>query len=250
MIECRASDACDANYLNARSFARAFSVLTNTFGVLPMLKRKQAYWLLILLIATCSSIMAQRPQTQSQRAQEEAEQRRRDEEAVRNMPDYGADIAVVATSEATIYAEARATSRALLQVKRNDFLALVERAPVGGWYRVVEVDSATEGWVNGRDVIIKLTSETSAGPPIEEEATGTKSDPEVAITNAETGTDLSLRLNGTLYVIPANTTKVLTLKPGTFKYYGYSPGIRPAFGSRTFEAGYRYTWKFEIVRRD
>lgn len=216
-----------------------------------MLKRKQVYWLLFLLVALCSSVAAQRQQTaQSQRAQEEAEQRKRDEEAVRNMPDYGADIAVVATPAATIYAEARTTSRALLQVKRNDFLALVEREPVSGWYRVVEVDSATEGWINGRDVIIKLTTETSAGPPIEEEATGTKSDPEVAITNAEPSTDLNLRLNGTLYVIPANSTKVLTLKPGTFKYYGYSPGIRPAFGSRTFEAGYKYTWKFEIIRRN
>lgn len=142
----------------------------------------------------------------------------------------------------------RATSRALLQVKRNDFLSLVERSPVGEWYRVVEVESATEGWVNARDVIIKLTAETSAGPPIEEEATGGTSDPEVAITNAEKGTDLNLRLNGTLYVIPANSTKAVTLKAGNFKYYGYSPGIRPAFGNRAFKAGYKYTWTFQIVR--
>ncbi|MBV9210484.1 MAG: hypothetical protein JOZ52_07635, partial [Acidobacteria bacterium] len=66
----------------------------------------------------------------------------------------------------------------------------------------------------------------------------------------ELNTDLRLRLNGTLYVIPANTTKVLTLKPGTFRYYGFSPGIRPAFGSRTFKAGYKYTWSFEIIRRN
>lgn len=219
-----------------------------------MLKRKQAYWFLIILLASCSSVVAQSQQTtQSQRAQtpqEVAEQRKRDEEAVRNMPDHGFDMAVVTSTQATIYAEARATSRTLLQVKRNDFLSLVERERVGDWYRVVEVESATEGWINARDVIIKLTAETSSGPPIEEESMGNSSDPEVAITNAEKSTDLNLRLNGTLYVIPANTTKVLTLKAGTFKYYGYSPGIRPTFGTRAFKAGYKYTWNFQIVRKN
>ena len=220
-----------------------------------MVKRGTVFYLTILLIAlNCPTTLTQaRLATQAsasgQRTQEDAEQRKRDEEAVRNMPDYGSDLAVVTSLQATIYEEARASSRALMQVKRNNFLALVEREPVGPWYRVVEVETATEGWIHERDVIIKLTSETSSGPPITEEKSGTGKDPEVVITNQEKDTDLNLRLNGQLYVIAANSTRTLTLKPGVFKYYGYSPGIRPAFGSRTFQQGYKYTWEFKIVRR-
>ena len=206
-----------------------------------MPKRKLTLWIPLILLALLPS------QAAAQRA--DAEQRRRDEEAVRNMEDHGYDFAVVTSTQAVIYEEPRANSRALMRVKRNEFLALVERQPAGPFYRVVEVESATEGWVHGRDVVVKLTASEGAGPAMEEERMDSDADPEVSVTNAEPSTNLNLRLNGKLYVIPAKTTKVLTLKPGTFKYYGYSPGIRPAFGTRTFRAGYRYTWSFEIVRR-
>ena len=212
-----------------------------------MLTKRHAAWLLIIFSALACAQAAQ-PSAFGQRTPQEAEQRKRDEEAVRNMPDHGSDLAVVTSRQAAIYEQARANSRVLLQVKRGEFLALVEREPTGVWHRVVHVDTAHEGWIHQRDVVIKLTSKESAGPPIEEEK-GTNTDPEVHITNSETSTDLRLRLNGTLHMIPASTTRVLTLKAGVFKYYGYSPGIRPAFGSRTFRQGYKYTWVFQIVRR-
>ncbi len=172
-----------------------------------------------------------------------------DVEFVRQMKDYGLDFAIVVSPQADIREEANLSSKSLRSVKRSEFLALVKRSPVRSWYRVVEVESATEGWINECDVIIKLTANSSAGPPMEEESTGTTADPVVSVRNMEPKTDLRLRLNDVLYVIPANTTKTLTVKPGRYDFYGYSPGIQPAFGNKDFKAGHKYTWTFQIINR-
>ena len=172
-----------------------------------------------------------------------------DVRAVRAMKDVGIDFAVVVADQAIIRAQPDAASKGLLSVKRPEVLAVVKRDPVRGWYRVVEIDSATEGWINDCDVIIKLTTNPESGPPLEEELTGTTRDPELNISNLEPSTNLNLRLNGTLYIIPANTTKTFTLKPGRYEFYGYSPGVRPAFGSETFKAGSKYSWTFKIIHR-
>src|SRR3977135_866947 len=92
-----------------------------------------------------------------------------DVRAVREMKDVGVDFAVVVAQQAIIRAQPDAASRALRRVKRPDVLALVKRDPVRAWYRVVEIDSATEGWINDCDVIIKFTSHQESGPPLEEE---------------------------------------------------------------------------------
>lgn len=168
---------------------------------------------------------------------------------VSEMKDVGADLAVVVAAQSTIYAQPDSTSKALLSVKRANILAVVKRDAVRTWYRVIEVDSATEGWIDECDVIIKLTAHQESGPPVEEEQLGTNQDPELSISNLEPSTNLNLRLNGTLYVIPANTTKTFTLKPGKYEFYGYSPGIRPAFGNEAFKAGSKYSWTFRIGRR-
>lgn len=168
---------------------------------------------------------------------------------VRDMIDVGADVAVVVAAQATIYSQPIVTSKRLLNVKRSDFLALVNREPVQSYYRVIEVDTATEGWIYDCDVIVKLTDNPETGPPLEQKRIGVDQDPELSISNLEPSTDLNLRLNGTLYVIPANSTKTLTLKPGKHSFYGYSPGVRPAFGNENFQHGMRYSWTFKIVTR-
>ena len=166
---------------------------------------------------------------------------------VSDMKDIGADFAVVVAAQSTIYEQPDASSKALLRVKRSEILALVKRDPLRTWYRVIEVDSATEGWIDECDVIIKLTAHQELGPPVEEERVGTTEDPQLSVANLEPATNLNLHLNGTLYIIPANTTKNFTLKPGKYEFYGYSPGVRPAFGSNSFKAGYKYSWTFKIV---
>lgn len=169
--------------------------------------------------------------------------------AVREMKDFGFDVALVVSENATIREEPSATSRALRGVKRSDALALVKREPARVWYRVIEIDSATEGWINDCDVIIKLTKNKDQGPPLEQERSQNSDAAELRVSNLEVATDLNLRINGSLYVIPRNSTKTFTLKPGRYEFYGYSAGVRPAFGGDNFESGIRYVWTFQIVRQ-
>ncbi len=53
-------------------------------------------------------------------------------------------------------------------------------------------------------------------------------------------------MNGTLYVVKANTTRTFTFDPGHFEYYGWSPGVRPAIGKDELRNGYVYSWSFLI----
>ena len=180
---------------------------------------------------------------------QEAEARRQFEEQVRALPDQGSDIAFVFTPQSPIYEEARATSRVLMRAQQAEPLALVERVPDNGFYRVIHVDTATEGWIGVRAVVVKLTAAERAGPPLEVEDVDETKSPELVVTNLEEGTDLNLRINGTLYVIRRNTSRTFTLQPGKYKYYGYSAGIRPARGEDFLQNGKRYSWTFRIVRR-
>jgi hypothetical protein len=219
---------------------------------------KTKHWMAaFLLLLICVPAYAQREsrqrretgQSKAQQEAQEREQRRLDEEAVRKMPDPGADLAFVVAQRADIHEEPNTSSRVLKQVERGDALALIERKPVGTWYKVIEVDSAVEGWVDESLVVIKLTANRYNAPPFEREDTGTKQNPELSVSNLEPSTDLNLRINGTLYVIRANSTRTLTLEPGRYEYYGWSPGVRPAIGGDDLRAGSRYTWTFRIVRR-
>lgn len=189
---------------------------------------------------------ARRPAGQQQ---SQAEERRRFEEEVRQLPDPGTDLAFVFSPQADIHEEPRATSPVLMSVKRPQALALSEREPQGGWLRVIHIDTATEGWIPGDAVVVKYTAQESSGPPLEVEDVESDKSPELVVTNLEQGTDLNLRINGTLYVIRRNTSRTFTLQPGTYKYYGYSPGIAPARGQDTLQRGKRYSWTFQIVTR-
>lgn len=179
----------------------------------------------------------------------EAENRRQFEEEVRQLPDPGTDLAFVFSPQAGIHEEARSTSPVLMTVKRPEALALAERQGQGGWLRVIHIDTATEGWIPARAVVVKYTAQESAGPPLEVEDVEGDRSPELVVTNLEQGTDLNLRINGTLYVIRRNTSRTFTLQPGTYKYYGYSPGITPARGENYLQSGKKYSWTFRIVTR-
>jgi hypothetical protein len=209
--------------------------------------------LVALIISLSSPAIAQRSSTTRRRttpSQRQAEDaRRRFEEEVRRLRDQGTDLAFVYSVQAAIHEEANSTSPTLMKVKRGEALALAEREPEEGWYRVIHIDTATEGWIDARDVVIKLSAEERSGPPLVEEEAGANQNPELSVTNEEQGTDLNLRINGTLYVVRRGTTRTLTLQPGTYRYYGYSPGIAPARGENFLQAGKRYSWTFRIIRR-
>lgn len=202
-------------------------------------------WLLMLLaIAVVLPIAAQ-----AQTAAQKKAQRAVDEQAVRDMPDQGADFAfVIFTSQ--IRKDAKPTGTSLESVKRGDILSLVERAPATAkFYRVVKFDTGIEGWIDAASVVIKLTKDPNNAPAFEEEDIEATQNPIVSITNLEKETDLNLRINGVLYVVKASSTQEIPLKPGEYQYYGWSRGIRPAIGRHTLAKGKKYTWSFRIYRR-
>jgi hypothetical protein len=212
----------------------------------------------VLVLLVCVPAYAQRrarpradAAAKAKAAQEaqEREQRRLDEEEVRNMPDSGSDLAFVVALRANMREEPNASSRVLREVERGEALALMEREPAGNWYKVIHVASAVEGWVDGRAVVIKLTANRYNAPAFDEESTEAGRKPEISISNLEPATALNLRINGKLYVIPANSTKNLSFEPGRYEYYGWSPGVRPAIGGDDLRSGMKYSWTFQIVRK-
>jgi hypothetical protein len=221
------------------------------------MRNQNRYWtaaLLFLLVCIPAHAQRQRPrpdagQSKAGREAQEREQRRRDEEEVRRMPDSGADLAFVVAPRANVREEPNTSSRVLREVERGEVLALMEREPAGTWYKVIHIDSAVEGWVDESVVVIKLTANRYNAPPFERESTESGRDPELSISNLEPATDLNLRINGTLYVIRANSTRNFTFKPGRYEYYGWSPGVRPAIGGDDLSSGMKYSWTFRIIRR-
>lgn len=219
-----------------------------------MLKIIKGIGFLLIITALTVTVFAQRKTatktgnaTKTVQDAKDKEQRLRDEETVRKMQDPGFDLAVV-IKDGAIRESVGAKGKILTNVKRGDFLSLVDQVPSANWYKVVEADSGTEGWIDGRFVIIKLTANTVTGPPLEEEDVAANLPPEVSITNLETATTLRIRLNGKLYMIPPGTTKTVQLTAGKFTYYGWSPGIRPATGSSILQKGKKYNWRFKINR--
>jgi TPR repeat len=177
-------------------------------------------------------------------------QRIKDEQDVAKMADFGFDGAVV-TQVSTVRETPKATGKLLLSVKRGDILSLVVQDDINGWFQVVDEKTGTEGWIDGRAVVIKLTNNKVTGPPLLDSGTGTNSNanPILLVSNLEEKTTLSLRVNGTLYQIPPKSTKSISVPPGKMNYYGWSAGIRPAIGSSNVEKGRQYTWSFKINRR-
>lgn len=213
-----------------------------------MLKPNKIVYFLLVVVALTTTVFAQKTKTKTVQTAQEKEQRLRDEETVRNMQDPGFDVAVV-VKDGAIRETAGLKAKLLSSVKRGDFLSLVDKVPSANWYKVVEADSGTEGWIDSRFVVIKLTANTVTGPLLEEEDVADNLAPEVSITNLEEGTTLRIRLNGKLYMIPPGTTKTVQVTEGKFTYYGWSPGIRPATGSSILKKGKKYSWTFKINRR-
>jgi uncharacterized protein YgiM (DUF1202 family) len=183
------------------------------------------------------------------KAAREKAQRVADEEAVRKMPDPGADIAFVVAPKANIREEPNKSSPVLKEVVRGEALSLIEREPTGTWYRVIHVESAIEGWIDQSVIVNKLTANKYTAPEFQEEESNVYENPKVKISNREKYTDLNLRMNGVLYIIKADTTREFTLPAGPYEYYGWSPGIRATFGKRNLSRGIVYSWAFFIRRR-
>jgi len=137
-----------------------------------MLKPSKIVCFLLVILALTITAFAQprtikKPVNTAKTIQDakDKEQRRQDEETVRKMEDPGFDLAVV-VKDGAIRETASARGKLLSSVKRGDFLSLVEKESSANWYKVVQADSGTEGWIDGKFVVIKLTANKVTGPPL------------------------------------------------------------------------------------
>lgn len=65
------------------------------------------------------------------------------------------------------------------------------------------------------------------------------------------GTDrvLTLTFGGIRYVLEAGDRREIEVDGGRYEYSASVPRARPKSGVTEFGSGYRYTWRFYIVRR-
>src|SRR6185295_3930626 len=72
--------------------------------------------------------------------------------------DPGIDTAVVRVPLASLRESASSAARVLLDARQGTVLALVSREPSGVFYRVIEIESAKQGFVGADDVEVLLTA--------------------------------------------------------------------------------------------
>jgi hypothetical protein len=161
--------------------------------------------------------------------------------------DYGVDIAAVIVAEDYLVEEP-GSSTPVVKVAGSDLLALVDRTPIvralkEEWYQAIHVNSGVEGWIRGDAIKIKYSKLKKSVPLFSEERAVAGRTPRVDINNAS-NVDLTLRIKGKIYVVAAHSKRIIYLQPGTYKYYGFAPGVMPAFGEQNFRAGHKYTWRF------
>jgi hypothetical protein len=172
-------------------------------------------------------------------------------DAVEDVPlpreDYGVDLAAVVVDEDYLVEEPGGPTT-FLKVARSDLLALAERtptvrAPKEEWHRVIHVKSGVEGWIRSDAIKIKYSDLKKSTPLFREERAAAGRTPRVVINN-DSDAGMSLRIRGRTYVVAAHAERTIYLRPGTYKYYGFAPGVLPSFGEQNFRAGHKYTWRF------
>ena len=160
--------------------------------------------------------------------------------------DPGVDIATVVRGAVNLRSEPSASASIVREIRRGELLVLLSREDVEGWYNVIHVDSADEGWIRGDLLEIQYTRAPRRESPFQEERVDSYSNPTVVVAN-DSYLDLNLRVGSQQYTVPSNSTKTITLSPGTYDYIGSARGVIPAIGTKTWEVGHRYTWRFRIV---
>jgi hypothetical protein len=88
---------------------------------------------------------------------------------------------------------------------------------------------------------------SSGESPFQREYVGGKSST-LTILN-QTDRLLTLNFGGVKYAVPASGTQLIEVDEGRYEFSASVPRARPTGGVEEFMKGYRYTWRFYIVRR-
>lgn len=164
--------------------------------------------------------------------------------------DPGADLAVVTFRVVNIRAQPDLGDAGTVvgHAIEGSTLAVLDRRPSEPWYHVVDVESGIEGWVHGSVIEVYYTDSTDRPSGFTAERTGDEGPPSVVVTN-QTHLELNLRLGKVTYKIDPGLSRQITVEPGAFAYHAWVAGVIPKNGEQSFESGFRYTWRFFIVRR-
>ncbi|GEM_PF-3148382 len=162
--------------------------------------------------------------------------------------DIGVDIVVLIVSRGNLRESPDKSSTVIREVGKNNMLVLLDRNPVGAWYKVIDVDSGKEGWINGNNIEIQYTRKSKKNLSLEEYKTNNNAPPYVIVSNDSYKT-LTLTVGDQKLVIPPNNKRTLYLSAGSYSFYATAPGVIPAFGERYFSTGSYYEWSFYIVTK-
>lgn len=88
---------------------------------------------------------------------------------------------------------------------------------------------------------------TSGAPVFEKEFLG--GDSVTVVVKNDTNRILTLSFGGVLYVLQPQMSREIVADGGRYEFSATAPSARPKTGVQEFAKGYRYTWRFFIVRR-
>lgn len=159
--------------------------------------------------------------------------------------DPGVDVGIIITDSANLREEPYRTAAIVRKIARDDFVVLLSREHLNGWYNVIHVDSGDEGWLHGNSIKVSYTTNPRRESPFSAERTDSYSDPTVYVSN-ESNKTLSLTIGSSKYTIGPGTNRSITIRPGSYRYVASAPGVIPAMGTHEWSVGYTYTWRFWI----
>jgi uncharacterized protein YgiM (DUF1202 family) len=169
------------------------------------------------------------------------------------------ETATVSSVKANIREEGNKTSKVIETVNKGTKLIILDEDENGTWFQVETENNI--GWVNGS--LIKLddsekerirrepkprpTNKAATGgrSPFQETYTGAD-DAEVDITN-DSYKDMNLRFGGVSYKIKSGTSRTINIRGGNYQFTASAPGVRSLSGIKSFNDGYRYSWRFFIT---
>ncbi len=70
--------------------------------------------------------------------------------------------AIVKAQKANLRGRPSKSGSVLRTVNKGDLLGLIEATPIGGWYRVRDGKSDSEGWIHGNTIALLQTTETTS----------------------------------------------------------------------------------------
>jgi tetratricopeptide (TPR) repeat protein len=160
------------------------------------------------------------------------------------------DRALVSVAAANLRSGPSTGDGVVRRLVEGDLLVLLDREAQQGWYPVIHVASADQGWIHGDLLGLELAEKPPGeGPsPFRGRRLTEDAPPKVIVTN-DGDLTMTLTVGAEHHTIPPGNQRTLEVAAGNHRYVGAAPGALPALGRQLFERGHEYTWRFWIERK-